>query len=146
MNDRTERRRGDALDNEAIARYWMIIAGIALIGAGLLGFLPGNPIASADANALFRVNAAHNVVHLITGGLALAIGLALRGRDLANATIGFGILYAVVAILLIFDPTMFGLFKDAPANALDHALHAGLAVVSIVLGYMARERTTVAAR
>jgi Domain of unknown function (DUF4383) len=131
------------VENERLVRYWMIIAGIALIGAGLIGFVPGNPIASSDPNALFRVNAIHNVIHIATGALALWIGLGTRGRDLANYTIGFGALYAVVAVLLIVDPSLFGLFEDAPANAMDHVLHAGLAVVSIALGYMARERETV---
>jgi hypothetical protein len=126
--------------NEQIARTWMIAAGIALLGAGLIGFIPNNPIASSDPGALFRVNAVHNIVHLITGALALGIGLGLRGRDLANATIGFGVLYLLVAVLLIVDPTMFGLFSDAPANGLDHALHAALAIVSLALGYMARQR------
>jgi hypothetical protein len=124
----------------------MSIAGLALLGAGLIGFLPDNPIASADPGALFRVNALHNIVHLITGALALGIGLGMRGRDLANATIAFGVLYAVVAVLLIVDPTMFGLFSDAPANSLDHVLHAALAVVSIALGYMARDRVRDPAR
>lgn len=134
------------MENERLARWWMIVAGVALIGAGLLGFVAGNPIASEDPNALFRVNAAHNVVHLITGALALAIGLGTRGRTLANGTIGFGALYAVVAVLLIVDPTLFGLFQDAPANAADHGLHIALAVVSLALGYMARERGTALVR
>ena len=127
--------------NERIARSWMLFAGVALIGAGLLGFIAGNPIASADPNALFRVNAAHNIVHIVTGVLALGIALGTRGVTLANGTIGFGALYAIVAVLLIVDPTFFGLFNDAPTNAADHVLHAALAIVSLALGYMARERT-----
>jgi len=119
----------------------MIVVGVALLGAGLLGFVAGNPIASSDPNALFRVNAAHNAVHIATGLLALGIGFGLRAEALANATIGFGVLYALVFVLLVFDPTMFGLFSDAPANAADHVLHLAIAVVSIGVGYMARERT-----
>jgi hypothetical protein len=127
------------MDNERLARYWMIFAGVTLLGAGLIGFLPDNGFASSDPGAFFRVNAAHNVVHILTGAIALAIGLGLRGVDLGNATIGFGALYAVVAILLVIDPTMFGLFSDAPTNAMDHILHAVLAVVSLALGYMVRQ-------
>jgi hypothetical protein len=126
------------MDNERIGRYWMVFAGVSLLGAGLLGFLPGNPIASSDPNALFRVNAVHNIVHLATGALALWIGLGMRGRNLATGLIGYGVLYAVVAVLLVVDPTLFGLFSDAPANAADHVLHAALAVVSIALGWMVR--------
>jgi hypothetical protein len=128
------------MDNEQLGRSWMTFAGVALIGAGLIGFLSGNPIASESESALFRVNAVHNVVHLLTGGLALAIGLGTRGVNLANGLIGFGVLYALVAVLLIVDPTLFGLFADAPANAADHVLHAALAIVSIALGYMLRQR------
>lgn len=131
-------------DNLRLARTWMIVAGIALIAAGLIGFVPGNAIASADPDALFRVNATHNIVHLATGLLALAIAFATSGRTLADATIGFGVLYAAVAVVLVLDPTLFGLFEDAPANAADHLLHAGLAIVSIALGVMARQRVPAA--
>jgi len=134
------------VDNATTARYWMIVIGVALLGGGLLGFVTGNPIASADPNALLRVNAAHNAVHIVTGLIALGIGFGLRGETLANATIGFGVLYALVFVLLVIDPTMFGLFADAPANGADHVLHLAIAVVSIAVGYMARERTVTPAQ
>ncbi len=136
------------MDNDRIGRWWMIFAGASLIGAGLLGFVPNNPIASADPNALFRVNALHNIVHLATGALALWIAFGTRGSSLANGLIGYGALYAVVALLLVVDPTLFGLFSDAPANTADHVLHAALAIVSIALGWMLRSETsrTVTAR
>ena len=134
------------MDNATTARYWMIVIGVALLGGGLLGFVTGNPIASADPNALLRVNAAHNAVHIVTGLIALGIGFGLRGETLANATIGFGVLYALVFVLLVIDPTMFGLFADAPANGADHVLHLAIAVVSIAVGYMARERTVTPAQ
>jgi hypothetical protein len=126
------------MDNERTGRYWMTFAGITLVAAGLIGFVPGNAFASADPNALFRVNAIHNLIHLATGAAALWIGLRMRGQTLANAMIGYGALYAVVLILLLVDPTLFGLFADAPANVSDHVLHAALAVVSIALGWMLR--------
>jgi hypothetical protein len=129
------------VDNATTARYWMIVVGIALLGAGLLGFVAGNPIASSDPNAMFRVNAAHNLVHIASGLLALGIGFGLRGESLANATIGFGVLYALVFAMLVIDPGLFGLFADAPANAADHVLHLAIAVVSVGVGYMARERS-----
>jgi hypothetical protein len=134
------------MDNERLGRWWMIFAGVSLIGAGLLGFVAGNPIASADPNALFRVNAAHNIVHLATGALALWIGLGMRGYSLSTGLIGYGVLYAVVGALLVVDPTLFGLFGDAPTNAADHILHVALAIVSIGLGWMLRGSTQAMAR
>lgn len=128
-------------NNEQLGKYWMIFAGVSLVGAGLLGFVAGNPIASADPAAIFQVNAAHNVVHLLTGAIALAIGFGTRGLNLANGLIGFGALYALVAVLLLIDPALFGLFADVPSNAGDMVLHVALAVISLALGYMLRQRT-----
>ena len=131
------------MDNEQLGRYWMIFAGVTLIGAGLLGlFVAGNPIASKEEDALFRVNEIHNVIHILTGALAFAIAFGTRGMNLANGLLGFGALYGVVAVLLVVDPTLFGLFDDVPANAADHVLHAALAIVSLALGYMLRQRAT----
>jgi hypothetical protein len=127
-------------DNEQLGKYWMIFVGVALVGGGLLGFVSGNPIASEDPAAILRVNAVHNVIHLLTGALALAIGFGTRGLNLANGLIGFGVLYALVAVVLAVDPSLFGLFEDAPGNAGDMVLHVALAVVSIALGYMLRQR------
>lgn len=126
------------MDNERLGRWWMVFAGITLVAAGLLGFVAGNPFASGDPNALFRVNTLHNIIHLATGALALWLGLGTRGYTLSTGLIGYGALYAVVAVLLLVDPTLFGLFADAPANVLDHVLHVGLAIVSIGLGWMLR--------
>ena len=128
------------MDNLQLVRNWMLLAGITLLGAGLIGFIPGNPIASEDPGALFRVNMIHNIVHIATGALARAIALGTRGRQLADATIGFGVLYAAVFVLTLIDPELFGLFANVPVNAADHILHGALAVVSIALGFMARER------
>jgi hypothetical protein len=40
------------------------------------------------------------------------------------------------------SPTFFGLFGDAPANAMDHVLHGGLAVVSVAVAYLGRSNST----
>jgi hypothetical protein len=128
------------MDNTSVVRNWMIIAGVALLGAGLLGFVADNPIASSSPDAIFRVNAVHNVIHLLTGAKGLANAYGTPATTLGNATIAFGVVYGLVGILLVIDPTMFGLLQDAPANMADFVLHAALAVVSVALGYMARER------
>ena len=126
------------MDNERLGRWWAAFAGVALVGAGLLGFIAGNPIASASPTALFQVNAIHNVIHIATGAVALWLAYGARGYSLSTGLIGYGALYAVVFVLLIVDPKLFGLFGDAPANILDHVLHGALAVVSIALGWMLR--------
>ena len=131
-------RPGDRAD-DGIAKAWMIAVGVALLGAGLLGFVD-NPIASEREDALFHVDAVHNVVHIATGLIALAIGAFLHGRDLARGAIAFGAAYALVLVATLISPELFGIFS-MPVNAADHGLHAVLAVGSVAVGAAAmRER------
>ena len=132
-------------DNNNMAKTFATILGVVLIAVGLIGFIP-NPIAYSEG-AIFPVNAIHNIVHLLTGAVALGIAFGIRGREQqGNALIAFGVVYALVLVLTLVDAELFGLFADAPVNVADHALHAALAIGSIAVGYMARnERRTVSA-
>src|SRR5215210_1381448 len=105
----------DRVDNSGIARTYAAVVGIVLVAVGLLGFV-SNPIVSSDPSAIFTVNAVHNIVHIASGALALYIAFALRGEAQANGLIAFGVLYAVVFVLVLLDPRLFGLFGGAPAN------------------------------
>jgi uncharacterized membrane protein HdeD (DUF308 family) len=130
--------------NSSLAQSWMGLAGVVLVAVGLLGFID-NPIVGSSANALLRTDTLHNVVHLVTGALALYIAFGLRGDNRANATLGFGVLYAVIFVAVLVSPTLFGLFS-VPATAPLHAIHAALAVVSLAVGYMARSGERTASR
>ena len=123
-----------------LAQTWMALAGIVLVAVGLLGFID-NPLVGDSANALVPTDLLHNIVHLGTGALALYIAFGLRGDNQVNATIGFGVLYAVIFLAVLVSPTLFGLFQ-VPANAVLHVIHAALALVSLAVGYMARSSTT----
>jgi hypothetical protein len=126
--------------NRNLVQGWMALAGIVLVAVGLLGFI-NNPIVGADPNALVQTNTLHNIVHLATGLIALYIAFGLRGETQANGAIGFGLLYVVIFLALVVSPELFGLFADAPARLNEHLIHASLAIVSLAVGYMARNRT-----
>ena len=128
--------------NESAVKGWMTLAGAVLVLVGLLGFID-NPLVGDSANALVPTDAVHNIVHLLTGLLALYIAFGLRGENQVNGAIGFGILYAVIFLAVLVSPTLFGLFQ-VPANVVLHVIHAALAVVSLAVGYMARGRSTTA--
>jgi hypothetical protein len=81
-------------------------------------------------------------VHLVRGALALYIAFGLTGARQANGLLGFGVLYVVIFVAVLFSPTLLGLFDPIPANMPLHLLHAALAVVGIGVGYMARGSTT----
>jgi len=123
-----------------IAQGWMALVGLVLLAAGLVGFL-NTPLAGSSANALLATDTFHNVVHLLTGLLALGIAFGLKGEAQVNAVIGFGVLYAVIFVAVLVSPTLFGLFSVA-ANAPIHVIHAAVALVSLAVGLMARGGST----
>jgi Domain of unknown function (DUF4383) len=122
------------------AKWYAIVVGVVLVLVGLLGFID-NPIVGNSkggvGDPLFVTGAVHNIVHLATGALALFIGYGLRGVNRANGLIAFGVMYALVLVLTLVDPDLFGIL-NYPVNTLDHALHAVLAVASIGVGWWAR--------
>ncbi len=134
---------GNRGGNYGLAQGYAALVGVVLVAAGLLGFI-SNPIVGPGPNnngtdVLLAANAIHNIVHIATGALALYIAFGLSGEAQANGLIAFGILYAIIFVALLVDRTLFGLFRDIPANTADHVLHAGLAVVSLAVGYLAKQ-------
>lgn len=91
-------------------------------------------------NAIVRTDNVHNVVHLLTGLIALLIAFGLPGEHQANAVIGFGILYTIIFFAALVSPTQRGIFS-VPWNAAVH-LNLAVAVVSLAVGYMARGRAS----
>ena len=129
------------MSNTNTTMGWATLSGIVLVAAGLLGFLNTSIVGSAD-NALVRTDNIHNLVHVVTGLVALYIAFGLKGEQQVNAVIGFGILYVIIFVAVLVSPTLFGLFS-VPANAVIHVIHAAVAVVSLGIALMARNRQAV---
>lgn len=113
-------------------RALAIIFGIVFLAIGVLGFIP-----SVTPNGLlldyFLVNSAHNIVHLLTGAVALFAGLSGAVASLWFFRI-FGLIYAAVAAhgFIYHDQPVLGLIAN---NAADTWLHTGVAVVSLLIGF-----------
>jgi hypothetical protein len=135
---------GAFVNNNSLAMLWAALAGIVLVLAGAVGFL-NTPLAGSAENALLRTDTFHNVVHLLTGLVALGIAFGLKGEQLVNGVIGFGVLYVIILVAVLVSPTLFGIFSVA-ANAPIHVVHAALAIVSLGVGLMARGGSTAVAR
>jgi hypothetical protein len=111
------------------------IFGAAFLIAGLLGFIP----ATAPNGMLFgvlHVNAAHNVVHLITGVVALLA--AYKGTWASHLFFQvFGIIYGLIAILgfLAGDRLLMGMIANNLADAWFHLI---VAAVSLYLGFSSK--------
>ena len=80
-----------------MAKTLALLFGVVFLLIGILGFVPALSPNEMLLN-IFHVNAAHNVVHLLTGVVALLAGMADVGAAKMFFKI-FGVVYGLVAIL-----------------------------------------------
>lgn len=107
----------------------VLVLGIVLTLVGILGFF-NNPIIG-----LFDVNALHNLVHLVSGVLAIifAVNSEKAARSFAQ---WFGVIYGLVTILGFVVPSFTS--KLLAVNPADNYLHLVLAVVFLLLGFASK--------
>jgi hypothetical protein len=112
-----------------------VLFGVILLVVGILGFVPA---VTKDEMLLgiFHVNTVHNIVHLLSGAVALFCGMTSVCASRNYFRI-FGIVYAAVAVLGLMHmgehTNLLGLISN---NDADTYLHIGIAVVSLILGFM----------
>jgi hypothetical protein len=119
------------------AQLFCQLVGAVLVVTGLVGF-----VVSADFSVgsgveagkgtllLFDVNGWHNLVHVLTGGVALAVS---RSASAARVyALALGAVYLVVTILGFAAGTpLLGLI---PINGPDNLLHLALAAAGLAAG------------
>lgn len=112
-----------------------LLFGIVFILIGILGFVPG-VTDNEMLLGIFHVNAAHNVVHLLSGAVALFAGMTSAGAARIYFRV-FGVIYGLVAILGLMNmgqhTMLLGLISN---NDADTFLHIAIAAVSLLLGFM----------
>ena len=125
------------MQDKTLAQLWAMTLGGVLVLVGLLGFLvePSFGVGdSAQRGTLiaFDINGWHNVVHLLSGivGLALA-GTAAKARMFS---IGYGVVYVLVTILGFAVGDGGLLLSIIPINTADNVLHLAVAVSGIAIG------------
>lgn len=102
------------------------ILGVVLVIVGILGFFM-NPILG-----IFAVDPVHNVVHLLSG--VIALGAAATSVQYSRLyLIVFGLVYALVTILgFVQGSPILGLIT---VNAADNYLHLAIAAVCLIFGF-----------
>jgi hypothetical protein len=117
---------------------YALVFGVVLLAAGILGFFADSSFGDlgsgveGDELIVFEVNGWHNVVHIASGLLGLALmGTAAGARAYA---LGFGAVYLLVTIWGIVDGSnVFGLL---PVNTADNILHIAIAATGILAGLL----------
>lgn len=113
-----------------IAKYWNnttmpLIFGAVLIGAGLIGFVPNGV---AGPGAFFEANIPHNLVHIVTGLLAILLAAAGGGR---YALWGLSMFYVGFCAIGFLSPGPF-ICSIVKINNADNFLHAALTASFVV--------------
>lgn len=140
MNDRDRTARTPA-------QVYALVFGATLLLAGILGFFADSSFGdlggdvNGDELIVFEVNGWHNLVHIASGLLGLALmGTASGARAYA---LGFGTVYLLVTIWGIVDGNdVFGLI---PVNGADNVLHIAIALTGILAGLLSSPDRTRAA-
>lgn len=92
---------------------------------------------------VLNVDPAENLLHLISGALLLYAAVGQRDEALAGiVAFGMGVVYALVGILGIVIPDVFGLFPGGLSIA-DDLIHLSLGAFGIVAAELTRAGPTV---
>jgi Domain of unknown function (DUF4383) len=120
------------------AQLYALVIGLALLAAGLVGFLSssafGSPGKTGTVLGILEVNGWHNLVHLASGLLGLAV--ASRPRAARTYAGAFGTTYLVVAIWGLTLGPSGAILSFLPVNLADDVLHLLIALWG-VFAYMA---------
>lgn len=128
----------DTMTTGGVNKMVAMIAGAVLLLVGILGFVM-NPILG-----IFHVNLLHNLVHLLSGAVLLAVAFMNNGANARMTLLVLGVVYAIVAILgfVAVDVTEGLLTEGGSANLMpDNILHLLLAVVFIAVPLLVKEDT-----
>ena len=122
-------------DRYTPAQIYSLVFGATLLLIGIAGFAASSSFEtganiSGDELIAFEVNGWHNLVHILSGLLGLALW---RNPGSARAfALGFGAIYAVVTLRGFVDgDTVLGLI---PVNTADNLLHLAIAAAGILAG------------
>ena len=110
------------------------VFGYVFVAVGVLGFVPGVTTASGQLLGIFQVDGLHNIVHLLTGALALvaASGAGTNARLYFQV---FGVVYALVTVLGFLSGSVLGMMT----NGADNVLHLVIAADALYIGFGMKE-------
>jgi len=125
------------MQGKTLAQIYALVLGAVLVLGGIVGFLVEPSFAVGDEAQrgtliAFDINGWHNVVHLLSGAVGLAMARTVAGARLFS--IGYGVVYLLVTALGFVVGDGGYLLSIIPINTADNLLHLAIAVSGIAIG------------
>lgn len=120
------------------AQLYALVFGVVLLAVGVLGFIADASFGDIGTDVegsnfiIFEVNGWHNIVHIASGAVGLAVAASPAGSRLF--ALGFGGVYLVVTIwgFVTGDSVLWLL----PVNLADNILHLAIAIAGLAAGFV----------
>ena len=109
------------------AQVYALVIGLTLVAAGIIGFFynasfgTGNGTERDAVLGILDVNGWHNLVHILTGVIGLAVVGGYSGSR--GYAFGLGAVYLLVALLGFIAGDGDEIFNLIPVNTEDNVLH-----------------------
>ena len=118
-----------------MAKRICTILGIVFLLVGIVGFVAPNLLGA-------HLNTPHNLVHIISGALALYLGLAGSLSAARLFCLIFGIVYLLLGIVGFLMGTgadrMFDVAGILHLGTMDHIIHIVLGIIFLIGGLMTK--------
>jgi hypothetical protein len=128
------------METRSPAQAFALVIGATLVLAGIAGFFYNASFGSGDGTdrdallGILDVNGWHNLVHILSGAIGLAVSGAYDGSRLY--ALGFGAIYLVVAALGFAAGDGDEIFNLIPVNTEDNVLHLLIAFAGLGSGLL----------
>jgi Domain of unknown function (DUF4383) len=126
------------MEGRSPAQIFALVIGLTLVVAGIFGFFYSASFATGAGTereavlGILDVNGWHNIVHIATGALGLAVAGSYGGAR--GYAIGLGAVYLLVALLGFVAGDGDEILNFIPVNTEDNVLHLLIGIAGVGAG------------
>jgi hypothetical protein len=120
------------------AQVYALVIGLTLVVAGIVGFFYSASFSTGDGTerdavlGILDVNGWHNIVHIASGAIGLAVVGSYAGARVY--ALGLGVVYLLVTLLGFIAGDGDEIFNLIPVNTEDNFLHLLIGLAGIGAG------------
>lgn len=132
------------------AQVYALVIGLTLVVAGIVGFFYSASFSTGDGTerdavlGILDVNGWHNLVHIATGAIGLAVAASYGGAR--GYALGLGAVYLLIAALGFISGDGDEILNLIPINTEDNVLHLLIGIAGVGAGLSTPSREPRGAR